>query len=355
MEKIRIGVIGTGSIAMEHLRAYQKNPHVEIYALCDLNAELLAKRAAEFGVEHTFTNCEDMLKLPEIDAVSVCTWNSAHAPCSIAALNAGKHVLCEKPMAMNAKEAMAMKEAAERNGKLLMIGFVRRFGNDCDILKDIIDNDQFGEIYYAKATYLRRNGNPGGWFGDKARSGGGPLIDLGVHVIDLSRYLLGGPKPVSVYGATFRKLGNRPDVKGGKAYLSARANDTTVCDVEDLATALIRFDNGAVVSVEASFSLNLKKDVGSIELFGTKAGAKIDPELEMYSELNGYMTNVTLTNPTALSFDGLFAREIDHYVDCVRLGLPCRSPAEDGVTLMKILDAIYESAATGHEVIIKED
>lgn len=355
MEKIRIGVIGTGSIAMEHLRAYQKNPHVEIYALCDLNAELLAKRAAEFGVEHTFTNCEDMLKLPEIDAVSVCTWNSAHAPCSIAALNAGKHVLCEKPMAMNAKEAMAMKEAAERNGKLLMIGFVRRFGNDCDILKDMIDNDQFGEIYYAKATYLRRNGNPGGWFGDKARSGGGPLIDLGVHVIDLSRYLLGGPKPVSVYGATFRKLGNRPDVKGGKAYLSARANDTTVCDVEDLATALIRFDNGAVVSVEASFSLNLKKDVGSIELFGTKAGAKIDPELEMYSELNGYMTNVTLTNPTALSFDGLFAREIDHYVDCVRLGLPCRSPAEDGVTLMKILDAIYESAATGHEVIIKED
>lgn len=355
MDKIRIGVIGTGSIAMEHLRAYQKNPYVEIYALCDINAELLAKRAAEFGVERTYTNCEDMLKLPEIDAVSVCTWNCAHAPCTIAALNAGKHVLCEKPMAMNAEEARAMKEAAEKNGKLLMIGFVRRFGNDCDILKDLIGNDQFGEIYYAKATYLRRNGNPGGWFGEKARSGGGPLIDLGVHVIDLARYLLGGPKPVSVYGATFRKLGNRPDVKGGKAYLSARANDTTVCDVEDLATALIRFDNGAVVSVEASFSLNIKKDVGSIELFGTKAGAKIDPELEMYSEMNGYMTNVTLTNPTALSFDGLFAREIDHYVDCVRLGLPCRSPAEDGVTLMKILDAIYESAATGHEVIIKED
>jgi len=355
MDKIRIGVIGTGSIAREHLSAYQKNPYVEIYALCDINAELLASRAAEFGVERTFTSCEEMLKLPEIDAVSVCTWNCAHAPCAIAALNAGKHVLCEKPMALNAEEARAMKEAADRNGKLLMIGFVRRFGNDCDILKDLIDNDQFGEIYYAKATYLRRNGNPGGWFGEKARSGGGPLIDLGVHVIDLARYLLGGPKPVSVYGATFHKLGNRPGVKGGKAYLSARANDTTVCDVEDLATALIRFDNGAVISVEASFSLNLKQDVGSIELFGTKAGAKIDPELEMYSEMNGYMTNVTLTNPTALSFDGLFAREIDHYVDCVRLGLPCRSPAEDGVTLMKILDAIYESAATGHEVIIQED
>ncbi len=355
MDKIRIGVIGTGSIAREHLNAYAKNPHVEIYALCDINEELLKKRGEEYGVTRLYTDCAEMVKLPELDAVSVCTWNSQHAPCAITALSAGKHVLCEKPMALNAEEARAMKEAADRSGKLLMIGFVRRFGNDCAILKDLIEDDQFGEIYYAKATYLRRNGNPGGWFGDKARSGGGPLIDLGVHVIDLARYLLGGPKPVSVYGATFRKLGNRPGVKGGKAYLATRSNDTDVCDVEDLATALIRFDNGAVISVEASFSLNILKPVGNIELFGTKAGAKIDPELEMYSEMNGYMTNVTLDMPTALSFDGLFAREIDHYVDCVRLGLPCRSPAEDGIILMKILDAIYESAETGHEVMIKED
>ena len=355
MDKIRIGVIGTGGISREHLKGYAQNPHVEIYALCDINPDTLAKRAAEFGVERTFTNCEDMLKLPEIDAVSVCTWNSAHAPCTIAALNAGKHVLCEKPMALNSEEARAMKAAAEKNGKLLMIGFVRRFGNDCAILQDLIEDDQFGEIYYAKATYLRRNGNPGGWFGDKARSGGGPLIDLGVHVIDLSRYLLGCPKPVSVYGATFHKLGNRPNIKAAKAYMSTRADDTDVCDVEDMATALIRFDNGAVISVEASFSLNLKKNVGNIELFGTKAGAKIDPELEVFSEVAGYMTNVSLDQPTALSFDGLFAREIDHFVDCVRLGIPCRAPAEDGVTLMNILDAIYESAATGHEVVIKED
>ena len=114
MDKIRIGVIGTGGISREHLKAYQKNPHVEIYALCDINPEVLARRAEEFGVERTFTNCEDMLKLPEIDAVSVCTWNAAHAPCTIAALNAGKHVLCEKPMAMNGEQARRMKEAAEK-------------------------------------------------------------------------------------------------------------------------------------------------------------------------------------------------------------------------------------------------
>ena len=166
-----------------------------------------------------------LAELPEIDAVSVCTWNAAHAECTIAALNAGKHVLCEKPMAMNAAEAQAMLDAAKRNDRLLMIGFVRRFGNDCAIAKDLIEHDRMGDIYYAKATYLRRNGCPGGWFGDKARSGGGPLIDLGVHVIDLTRYLMGKPKPVSVYGATFHKLGDRRSIKSERGYVSATQED----------------------------------------------------------------------------------------------------------------------------------
>jgi len=352
MSKIKIGVIGTGGISVSHLDAYQNNPNVEIYALCDLDAELLKKRGETYGVTRLYTDYHEMLKLSEIDAVSVCTWNSQHAPCTIAALEAGKHVLCEKPMALNTEEGLAMKAAAEKAGKLLMIGFVRRFGNDCDVLKEFIDNGDMGELYYAKATYLRRHGNPGGWFGDKSRSGGGPLIDLGVHVIDLSRYLLGKPKPVSIYGATFQKLYNRPNLKTKPGYLSASASDNDICDVEDLATALIRFDNGAVLSVEASFSLNLKTPSGRIEFFGTKAGACLDPTLEIFSEWNGHMTNVTLETPTALSFDGLFQREIDHFVDCVINGIPCRNPAEDGVTMMRILDAIYESARTGHEVIL---
>lgn len=352
MDKLKIGVIGTGSISLEHLRAYQKNPHVELYALCDLDEKILKDRAETFGVKRTFTDYHEMLSLGEIDAVSVCTWNSAHAPCAIAALNAGKHVLCEKPMALNAGQAREMQAAAEKNGKLLMIGFVRRFGNDCDILKDFIAQGAFGDIYYAKATYLRRKGNPGGWFGDKSRSGGGPLIDLGVHVIDMTRYLMGNPKPVSVYGATFQKLFDRRDVKSGPFYRSASATDHDICDVEDLASAMIRYDNGAVVTVEASFSLNIKQPVGRIELFGTKAGAKLEPDLELYTETNGYLADVTLPMPTSLDFEGLFANEINHFVDCVRLGIPCRNPAEDGVTLMTILDAIYESARTGHEVIL---
>lgn len=350
---IKVGIIGVGGISEEHIGAYLKNPNVELYAFCDINEKRLKEMGEKYGITRLFNNKEDMLKLPEIDAVSVCTWNSAHAPCTIAALNAGKHVICEKPMALNVEEAESMKAAAEKNGKLLMIGFVRRFGNDARILKDYIDNGYFGDIYYSKATYLRRNGNPGGWFGDKNFSGGGPLIDLGVHVIDLVRYLQGNPKPVSVYGATFQKLLNRPGIKEGKVgYKSTGAGQKDVCNVEDLASAMIRLENGAVIQIEAAFSLNMKKDKGDIEMFGTKAGALLDPELHIFTELNGYMVNVDLDAPTALSFDGLFANEINHYVDCVINGTKCKAPAEDGITLMKILTSIYKSAETGHEVLI---
>jgi len=354
-KKLKIAVIGTGSISREHLDAYKENPNVEIYALCDINKERVEKRAAEYNVplERTFTDKDEMFKaLPEIDAVSVCTWNSAHAECSIAALNAGKHVLCEKPMAMNEEEAKEMKAAADKAGKLLMIGFVRRHGNDCALLKDYIDKGYLGEIYYAKAQYLRRNGNPGGWFGDKSRSGGGPLIDLGVHVIDLVRYLMGNPKPISVYGATFQKLFNRPHIKGKKGYTSAEAGNNDICDVEDLATALIRFDNGAVVSLETSYSLNLKEGKGDIELFGTKGGAIIKPQVELYTELNDYMVNIEFPHDTAFSFKGLFANEINHFVDCILNGTPCLAPAQDGVDIMRILDSVYKSAELGHEVVL---
>lgn len=352
MRKLLVGVIGTGSISVSHLDAYKENPDVEIRALCDLDEALLARRGEAYGVKNLYTDYREMLQKEKLDAVSICTWNSEHAPCTIAALEAGAHVLCEKPMALNTREADMMRDTAERCGKLLMIGFVRRFGNDCDILKDFIARGDFGELYHAKATYLRRKGNPGGWFGDKARSGGGPLIDLGVHIIDLTRYLLGNPKPVSVYGATFQKLFARDEIKSKAGYVAASATDHDICDVEDFVTAMIRYENGAVVNIDASFSLNIKKDIGRVEFFGTKAGAKLEPELEMYGELNGHMTDITLVTPTALSFQGLFENEINHFVTCVREGIPCRNPAGDGVEIMRILDAVYESARTGHEVVL---
>lgn len=351
MKKLKIAIVGAGNISNAHISAYLKNENVELYAFCDINEERVKAAGARWGVSRLYTDEAEMLAaLPEIDAVSVCTWNSAHAPCTIMALKAGKHVLCEKPMALNAQEAQTMLDTANACGKKLMIGFVRRFGNDTRVMQDFIKADTLGEIYYAKAVYLRRNGNPGGWFGDLSRSGGGPLIDLGVHVIDLTRYLMGNPKPVSVYGATFRKLGNRSGIKESIAYTSASKSDQDICDVEDLATALIRYDNGAVLSVEASFCLNLKKDVGKVELFGTRGGLCLDPEPEIFTDSCGYLVNTTLNQSAALNFDGLFEGEINYFVNAVLQNQDISSIAEDGVTIMKILDAIYLSASIGKSV-----
>ena len=353
MKKYKIAIIGVGNISEFHIASYLKNPNVELYAFCDINEERLQAKGAKYGVTRLFTDEQAMFDAhPEIDAVSVCTWNNSHASCSITALNAGKHVLCEKPMAMNEAEAAQMIEASKRNGKKLMIGFVRRFGNDAAVVKDFIEGGSVGDIYYAKATYLRRNGNPGGWFGDKKRSGGGPLIDLGVHVMDLTRYLMGNPTPVSVYGATFHKLANRPGIKSAKGYLSADKAHVDVCDVEDMVTAMIRYDNGSVLSVEASFSLNIKKDEGKVELFGTKGGVSLNPEFELYTEMNNYLANVSLNIPTALSFDGLFENEINYFIDSLICDRDLSSIAEDGKTLMKMIDAIYLSAETGKEVVL---
>jgi len=350
VSKVKVGIIGAGGISDLHAKGYLDDKRCELFAVCDMNEERAAEFAKRRGIPHVFADYNEMFKMRDLDAVSVCTWNCAHAPVSIAALEAGKHVLCEKPMAMNAEEAVKMQKAAERSGKLLMIGFVRRFGNDAAILKDFIDDGYFGEIYYAKASYLRRNGCPGGWFGNRKLSGGGPLIDLGVHVIDLARYLMGNPKAESVKGVTFDKLGARDNIKSAKGYVAADKGG--IFDVEDMAAAMIRFDNGAALYVETSFSLNIKRDQGNIELFGTKAGAKMDPDLELYSEQNGYMVDVMPAMNTRLNFEGLFEKEIAHFIDCIQNETACISPAEDGVAIMRILDAVYESAATGREVVI---
>ena len=350
MKKLKVGIVGVGGISELHIAGYRRNPNVELYAFCDINEKRLQEKGKKYGITRLYTDVNEMVKLEELDAVSVCTWNSAHAPCTIAALNAGKHVLCEKPMAMNADEAIAMEEAAKKSGKMLQIGFVRRFGNDCAILKQFVDNGDFGEIYYAKATYTRRHGCPGGWFCDKKRSGGGPLIDLGVHVIDLARYIAGCPKPVSAYGVTFNKLGNRPDIRM-RPDECVNPEAAQKSDVEDFASALIRFDNGFTIAIEASFDMNLPGE-NNIVLLGTKAGATVSPDIRLYTNNNGYMTNVTFDMPTALDFNGLFEREIDDFVDCLLTGRKSNAPAEDGVALMKILSAIYKSAETGNEVKI---
>lgn len=355
MKKLRVGIIGTGNISHCHMWGYKelaRQGRVEVVAACDIDEGKLNAFGEQYGITHRYTDCREMMQNEQLDCVSVCVWNAAHKDCTIAALEGGANVICEKPMAMNAKEAEEMKATAERCGRLLQIGFVRRFGEDADTVRKLVSEGQFGDIYYAKASYLRQNGCPGGWFGDKAFSGGGPLIDLGVHVIDLTRYLAGCPKPVSAFGATYNNLGPDRANSTGKAWEIATKPGEHPYTVEDLCTAMVRFDNGLTLSVEASFNLNIAGDCGDVQLFGTKAGTSLG-QMNILTTEGGRFVTFTPEGEHSFRFEPAFVAEITGFVDAVEGRAPCRATAEDGVWLMKIIDAIYESARTGVSVEIK--
>lgn len=354
MSKIRVAVIGTGGISHCHMEGYRaliEAGRVEVVAGCDIDEAKVIAWCEKYNVPHHYTDCREMMAAEHPDCVSVCTWNAAHKDCTIAALRGGANVLCEKPMAMNAAEAQEMLDTAKECGKLLQVGFVRRFGEDADAVKKLVSDGIFGDIYYAKATYLRQNGCPGGWFGDKAFSGGGPLIDLGVHVIDLTRYVAGNPKPVSAFGVTYDNLGPDRAKKGTMAWTVDAAPNAHPYTVEDLCSALVRFDNGLTLSVEASFNLNIKGDCGDVQLFGTGAGTSMG-DMAVLTVKDGQFVTFTPEGEHSFRFGPAFVAEIQGYIDAVEGIAPCRAPGEDGVWLMKIIDAIYQSAATGKSVDI---
>lgn len=352
MEKVRIGVVGTGSLAGLHIKAYRGNPYVKLTAVCDLNGERARKCADEFGIGKAYEDYHEMVESDEIDAISIVTWNNTHAPIAVAALEAGKHVFCEKPPALNAAEAVMMGKAAKKNGKLLMYGFIKRFSQYVQVMKECIDKGELGEIYFAKAGYLRRCGNPGGWFATKSLSGGGPLIDLGVHTIDLAMYLMGKPKPVSVFGCTYGKFGNRANIKGYSWYRTVDYN-CRKNEVEDFANAIIKFENGASLYFETSWDMHIPKDMIYTQIYGDKGGVDLEPEFNIYTERNDYLVNYKpVLDSYSFEIDKAFSAEINHFVDCIVNGTPCICPAEDGVTIMKIFDAVYKSAATGDVVLL---
>jgi len=350
MPKLKVGIIGTGGIAEVHMRSYAANPEVEMYAICDLMEERAAEKAKQYGISKVYTDFREMLNDPELEAVSICTPNNWHAPISIAAINAGKHVLVEKPLCKTVEEALEVEKAVRANDRVLQVGFVRRYGSNTKIVNRFIEAGEIGEVYYAKASCIRRIGNPGGWFSDEKRSGGGPLIDLGVHVIDLCWYLMGRPKVKSVSGNTYKKLGNRANIENLSYYKSADY-DPDKNDVEDLANALIRFENGASLLVDVSFSLHAKKDEITAKIYGEKGGVELEPELQIVSERHNTILNIT-PQVDNLGFDGVkaFANEINHFVNSCLGRTQTLSPVEDGVEMMKMLCGIYESARTGEEI-----
>ena len=346
---VRVAVIGLGTIADEHLKAYRDSPEAELVAVCDIFAERAAQRAEQYGAR-AVTDPAEVFADPEIDAVSICTRNDTHAELVLEALRAGKHVLIEQPMTATLAQAEEVAEAAAASAGKLQVAYVRRFSPNATVLKQFIDAGELGPIYYAKASCLRRAGNPGGWFADKAKSGGGPLIDLGVHFLDICWYLMGCPKASRVSGAVFHKLGNRANIKNLSRYLSADY-DPAQNSVEDLASALVTFENGAVMHFDTSYSLHGPDEV-KVQVFGENGGASLEPALKIFTEKHDTLLDITPVIDS-LGFDPVgYRNEIDYFLATARGEVAEAAPAEHGLELMKIIAAIYESAEQGREIVL---
>lgn len=345
MRTINVGVIGTGGIASsQHIPALAKQPDVKILAVCDVNEAAAKDVAQKFNIPHVFTDYYEMLKVDEIEAVHVCTPNKLHMPVSVDALNAGKHVMVEKPLARNAVEGAQIVETAKKNGKKLMVAQNLRFSPENAYLKRVVDTGELGEIYFARVWALRRRGVPSwGVFTDKEAQGGGPLIDIGVHALDLAMHLMGHPKPTAASGTAFTKIGNTPGHVGAWGPWDYK-NYT----VEDYAAGFIRFDNGTSMVLESSFAANLGREGINVVLLGTKGGLETNP-LKIYGESNGALTE---TVPSLIPSGSSYEAEVRAFYDAIQNDTPPPVTGEQALNVMKILDAIYRSSDEGKEVPI---
>jgi predicted dehydrogenase len=342
-KKLRVGIIGLG-IGRSHIEGWRQHPQVEVVAVADADPQRLDQVGDQYDIATRYTSAEKMLAVEKFDVVSICTPNKFHKALAIAAFEAGCHVLCEKPMAMNAEEGRAMLAAAKRAGKRLMINFSYRFSAASRGLKTQVDSGMFGDFYFGRTVWHRRRGMPGfgGWFGTKALAGGGPLIDLGVHRLDLALWLMGYPKPTWVMGNTYDPIARRLADAAGKHY-----------DVEDLAAAFIRFENGATLVVEASWAANIQEaELMETRLLGTKAGLLqknlnegYQFDAHVFTEQNGAQFDMHLHPPTTPAKSGMH-----DYAQAILTDTPHPASGEEGLVVMELLDAIYESARTGAPV-----
>ncbi|MEO0514109.1 MAG: Gfo/Idh/MocA family oxidoreductase [Planctomycetota bacterium] len=355
-KKLRMAFIGAGGIAAAHLKALQNFDDVEVVALADVNKKGLESRAEEFGIptDGLFTDYKKMLKVVQPDAVNICTPNGLHAPNAIAASKAGAHVIVEKPMGMNAAECKKMIAAAKAAKKKLVIGFQYRYDPKTAFLTKLREDGVFGDIRFGRVQALRRRGIPNwGVFGRKDLQGGGPLIDIGVHVLEMCHFTMGSPKPVAAVGMTDTYLGNKPSNKIASNWAGW---DHKTYTVEDLAVGHIRFDNGAVIHLESSFAAHHEHGgLMDFQIMGTKGGAKWGSS-EVFTDQNGHMMNITPAWLPEMSggFDGYFTAKLRNFVDHITQGTPTMAPAEHGLMVQQMLDAVYASADKGgKEVMIK--
>jgi len=348
MKKFKVGIVGAGNIATgAHLPSYAElTDLVEVVAIADIVPERAKNAAEKFGIPHYYASVEELLEgEPDVDYIDICTWTAAHAPVAIVAAKAGKNILCEKPLAASLEQGLAIEAAVKESGVQFMLAVVTRYGAEQQMVAKMVENGDFGEVYYAKCAYIRRRGTPGGWFTDKELAGGGPVLDIGVHAIDRTWYLMGRPKPISVSAETSYRIGDYKTKGVGRWEPFGKGKG--VFDTEDSASVFIRFEGGKSMVAEIAWAIN-GSDSGTTFLYGSKAGCTFGP-LTIYGENeDGYLSTTT---PEVKEVN-IFTEELRHFIHCLNTGESPISPIEDAVTIQRILDGIYKSADRHEEVKI---
>lgn len=354
---LRAGVIGLGWAGQQHIKAYQALPDTFVTAIAEPNTTLLEQVKDEYGVENAFSDYREMLEWGEVDVVSVGTPNFAHAEPAIAALDAGKHVLVEKPLARTYAEGLSMVEAAERNDRILQVMFNQRYRPDVQVMKRFIDDGGLGSIYHAKSRWLRRSGIPGRgrkWFVSHELAGGGPLIDLGVHMLDMALYAMGEPKVTAVSGATYNTLGQR--------FVTDLYGEDAKYEVEDFATALVRLEHGRTLELEASWATYRENgDFINLMLYGDRGGAEMStrnyrPEgaVKFYVDSGGVPAEIVPEVPGSAQVTPGHQQAAATFVDRVLAGDFAAHRGREGLLRTWIIDAIYRSAHEGREIRLEE-
>ena len=356
---LRVGVIGCGA-GVFHLEGYAEEKRAKVVALAGLDTDRCQELAQRFDIPRIYGDYRELLAQDDIDAVSVVVPNNLHLPVTLAAFEAGKHVIVEKPLARTTEEGEQMVQAAEAHGKVLAVAFQRRHRHDVSIVREQVASGALGRIYYAKAYWLRRAGIPGwgSWFTSREAAGGGPLIDLGVHVLDMALYMMCNPPVVAVSAATYAELG--PQGKGNWRNSRRRfaADMAANYEVEDLAVAMLRFADGATLHLEAAWALYTgMTDEFGVQLYGSNGGARIHSKdyaqvgtLELYGDIGDTAVDSTPRLQERPGHGGI----IRDFVDAILNGTPVSPSGAEGLDRVRLIDAIYKSAELGREIAIEQ-
>ncbi len=345
--KLRVGIIGAGWPGQQHARALQAGNRAILQACGEQDPERAAEFAKTFAPKSLYADYADLLGDPEVDAVVICLPNYLHFPAALTALAAGKHVLCEKPPTLNSAEMKVLQGEAEKRGLIYFFSRQFRFTPAMRTARELINREQLGTIYFAEAVWVRSRGIPlglGGWFTEKKRSGGGALIDLGIHALDSAWFLMGTPRPISVTASVFQNF--------------KHLVQTPTFDVEDAAFAFIRFENNAVVQLKTSWAGNLTdeipqgdgfgRELNNTTIYGTKATVRLRP-LTLFQDQAGKLVDTPLQPKDDANS---FVLQMDNFLAAIAGKAEPLNSAQQAVYLMEMLDAIYHSSSTGREIAI---